>query len=134
MIEHRLEGGLLVSEVVGFGELLGLFVQAFEVGGGDLQGVELEGGALGVEGVVVERAHDLEEGKLEAHGVLDEAGGVVGALGVGGFVEDAELAGAAGRGGAGASVELGVLAAGSVIEFGNGHRLIPLLGCGVWNQ
>ncbi|MBZ5569678.1 MAG: hypothetical protein LAN64_17765 [Acidobacteriia bacterium] len=44
MFEHRLQHGFLVSEVVGFGEVLSFLVQAIEVGGGDLQGVELKGG------------------------------------------------------------------------------------------
>ena len=43
--------------------------------------------------MVVERPRDLEEAELE------EADGVVGAHGVGGLVEDAVLAGAAGRSG-----------------------------------
>lgn len=83
------------------------------------------GAEFGVQRLVVQRAHDLEEGELQAHGVVDEADLGVGTLSVGGFVEDAVFAVAARRGGAGLAVELGVLAAGSVIEFGDGHRLIP---------
>ncbi|MBZ5630408.1 MAG: hypothetical protein LAO06_16230 [Acidobacteriia bacterium] len=128
MFEHRLQHGFLVGEVVGFGDLLGFLVQAVEVGGGDLEGVELEGGTLGVESVVVERTHYLVEGKLEAHGVLNQADGVVGALGVGGFVEDAVLAGAAGGRGARRAVELGVLAAGSEVGVSSAIGHIPLPG------
>lgn len=62
---------------------------------------------------------------MQAHGVLDHAEDAVGLLGVGGVVEDAVIASAAGRGGAGGAVQLGVLAAGSVIEFGNRHRFVP---------
>jgi hypothetical protein len=129
LVEEEFDQGLLAGGVGG-GVVVGLFVQALEVGGGDLQGIELQRRAPGVGGVIVERAHDLEESKLEAHGVLDQAEGVVGALGVDGFVEDAVFASAAGGGGAGGAVHLGVPAAGSVIELGNGHRLIPPPGGG----
>jgi hypothetical protein len=124
LVEQKFEERLLAGGILG-GNVIDFLLQALEVGGGDLESVELEGGALGVQRVVVERAHDLEEGELEAHGVFDQADGLVRTLGVGGLVEDAVLAVAAGRGGAGLAVELDVLAAGSVIEFGNGHRYIP---------
>jgi hypothetical protein len=124
LLHQHFEQRLLAGGILG-GNVLDLLLQPLEVGGGDLQGVELEGGALGVDFVIVEGAHDLEEGELQAHGVFDQADLLVGALGVGGFVEDAVLASTAGRSGAGLAVHLGVLTAGSVIEFGNGHRLIP---------
>ena len=100
-LEQFLHQRFFLREVTGFGDLLRLFVQALEVGGGDLQGVKHEGDALGVHGLVGEEAHDLEESVLQAHGVLDHAEGGVGQLGVGGVVEDAVVASAAGRGGEG---------------------------------
>jgi hypothetical protein len=124
-LKQFLHQRFFLRDVAGFGDFLRLFMQALEVGGGDLKGVEHEGGAFGVHSLVGEEAHDLEESVLQAHGVLDHAEGVVGLLGVGGVVEDAVVASAASRGGAGGAVQLGVLAAGSVIEFGNGHRLYP---------
>jgi hypothetical protein len=124
-LKQFLHQRFFLREVTGFRDFLRLFVEALEVGAGDLQGVEHEGGALGVHGLVGEEAHDLEEGVLQAHGVLDHAESVVGLLGVGGVVEDAVVATAAGRGGAGSAVQFGVLTAGSVIEFGNRHRFVP---------
>jgi hypothetical protein len=127
LVEQKFEERLLAGRILA-GHVIDFLLQALEVGGGDLEGIELEGGALGVDGMVIERAHDLEESELETHGVLDEADGLVGALGVGGFVEDAVLAVAAGWGGARRAVHLGVLAAGSIVEFGNGHRFVPPSG------
>lgn len=89
-------GERLLARRVDRAVVVGFLVQAFEIGRGDLEGVEHEGGALGVHGLVGEGTHDLQDGDLQAHGVFDEADGLIGALGVSSFMEDAKLAVAAG--------------------------------------
>ncbi|HEX9119946.1 MAG TPA: hypothetical protein VF840_05355 [Terriglobales bacterium] len=130
-LEQFLHQRFFLRHVSRVGDLLRFFVQALEVGAGDLQGVEHEGGALGVHGLVGEQAHDLEEGVLQAHGVFNHAESVVGLLGVGGVVEDAVVASAAGRGGARRAVHLGVLAAGSQVGVSSaiGIHVYPSGGC-----
>jgi hypothetical protein len=66
LVEEEFEERLLAGGILG-GNVVDFLLQALEVGGGDLERVELKGGALGVDGVVVEGAHDLEEGELQAH-------------------------------------------------------------------
>ena len=130
-LEQFLHQRFFVGHVGGVRRLPGFFVQALEVGAGDLQGVEHEGDALSVNGLVGEEAHHLEESVLQAHGVLDHAEGVVGLLGVGGVVEDAVVASVAGGRGAGRAVQLGVLAAGSKVGVSSaiGVHVYPSGGC-----
>ena len=130
-LKQFLHQRFFLRDVAGFGDVLRFFMQALEVGAGDLQGVEHEGGALGVHGLVGEEAHHLEERVLQAHGVLDHPESAVGLLGVGGVVEDAIVASAAGRGGAGRAVQFGVLAAGSEVGVSSaiGVHVYPSGGC-----
>lgn len=51
-LKQFLHQRFFLRDVTEFGDLLRFFMQALEVGGGNLQGVEHEGGALGVHGLV----------------------------------------------------------------------------------
>jgi hypothetical protein len=116
--------GFFTLDVMAVGNTGRFLAQVPEVGAGDLQRVEHEGGALGVDLFFGEQTDDLEESVLQAHGVLDHAQGEVG-LAVSAGMKDAVIGAAAGGSGAGVAVHLDVPTTWSVIEFGNGHRLIP---------
>jgi hypothetical protein len=132
LIQQQAEQGGVIALVVRGGLLLG---EAAKVGSGNLQSVEHEGGGFGLDGFVGESAHDLKNGELQAGGILEDGNGEVLRLAVGGVVEDAEAASAAGRSGAGLTVHLGVLATGGILEISRlVHVAYPLRGGGVWNQ
>ncbi len=119
---------------LGFGIRL-LLVEALEVGAGDLQAVEHEGGGAVVDGLIGETANDLHDGVLQAGGVLDHGQGVVGAFLVGGDVEAAEAASFEGGLAAGLIVEPDVAAKRSVSESFRKHEVpIPPPWGSMWNQ
>lgn len=128
LVDEELGEGLLAGGLF-FVRGLEVGLEAFHVGGGDLQAVEHDGGAAEVDLVVLESAEDLHDGELDGGGIFEEGEGVV--LAGGGLVEVAVEASAAGGRVAGLAVEAGVLAArGLVGEVKRSHGLDTPRGCG----
>ena len=107
----------------GLGGGLLLFVAGGEVGAGDLESVEEDGGAFGVEVSGGEPGEDVEEGDLDGGAVVDglhaEDAGAAGERRVGealAVVVVAEVLGA--EGGRAAAVSVGVDVAAEVAAFG----------------
>ena len=120
-VDEQLSERHLVA-AFGFGvDGLAFLGEALEVGGGDLQAVEDGGTGFAVDGALQNGAKDNLDGDLQGVGVLDDGHheGVSGGVEV--QVEVAIVLVAQGGGETGGTVGLGVAAAGSVIEFGNGH-------------
>lgn len=138
------EGALALLEFGVMAEGREKGVEALHVHGGDLQGVEHEGGGLVVERAGLDAADDVHEGELDGGGVLDE--GEPAAGGEGADVEAAERLALERRGAAAGAVELDVGAAAGGLGGGEsvggvgearvrvGHRVSPPPGGGVWNQ
>ena len=130
-LEEFLHQRFFVGHVGGVRDLLHLFAQALEIGGGNLQGVEEQRGFLVGEEVVGESAHDAVEGELEAGGVLDDREDEFAAPRGDGLVKAAEVASAESRLAAGLAGEQRVAAARRLVlgvELGGVYLLIMVHG------
>jgi hypothetical protein len=114
--ESRLRDGRVVV-----GPFAEFEAEELEVGAGDAQSGEEEGGAAEVDGIHLERLDDLVGRDLYGGRVLDGRKGEVGLVGVLGGVEQAVGSAATGGGVAGASGEADVLTARGIVELRNRH-------------
>jgi hypothetical protein len=124
----------------------GLEIDAAEVGGGGLQGIEQEAGGFRVHLSIEDEAHDLHERDLDGVGVLEHGqveygAGAAGAVGVEddagflpAFVEEAEVVASEGGRSALGAVDFEVLATRNAIGINRHEKSPPPFPLIYWNQ